>query len=156
MNESSNIDVCDRDRELKLAAIREHGAYVSAPTGTSMRPMLHAGRDTVVIVAPKGRLRKYDVALFCHTGRHILHRVVRVTENGYVFRGDNCTSTEVANDSDVIGVMSEFYRGEKKIPASALRYRLYSRYIVASFPIRHLWRRIKAKLKIILKRKKKD
>ena len=139
----------DLDKEKKLAAIREFGAYVSAPVGISMRPMLRAGIDTVVIVAPQGRLKKYDVALFCYMGRHVMHRVIKVTDDGYVFRGDNCTATEKASDSDVIGVMKEFYRGERKIKSDALLYRIYSLYAVKLSYFRHLPRRAIGKLKRI-------
>lgn len=149
MNEEKNTSIPDQDKERKLGAIRDHGAYVSAPIGRSMRPMLRAGRDTVVIVAPSGRLRKYDVALFCCGGKHIMHRVIRVTDEGYVFRGDNCIATERATDSDVIGVMSEFYRGERKVSADSFLYRIYSRYAVIFSPLRHFPRRVIGKLKRI-------
>lgn len=147
MKEEKATKTAAEDKERKLQAIREHGAYVSAPVGSSMRPMLRAGRDTVVIVAPSGRLRKYDVALFCYCGRHIIHRVIRVCEDGYLFRGDNCIATETASDADVIGVMREFYRGERRISADAFLYRVYSRYAVIFSPLRHFPRRVIGKLK---------
>ena len=38
------------------------------PGGNSMRPMLYSGRDSVTLVKPQGRLKKYDQLY-----REILH-----------------------------------------------------------------------------------
>ena len=76
-----------------------------------------------------------------------MHRVIKVNDDGYVFRGDNCIGVERASDADVIGIMREFYRGEKKVSADSFLYRLYSVYAVKLWFFRHLPRRAIGKLK---------
>ena len=123
--------------------LEEVGAYVSTPGGRSMRPMLRGDKDNILVEKPSGRLKKYDVALYTRAdGTSVLHRVVRVRENDYAMRGDNCDYTEYGiTDDDLIGVMTGFWRGDRFIPAENRRYRLYVRLNHATYPLR--WLRIK-------------
>ena len=142
------------DLEVKREIIETVGAYVSAPSGTSMRPMLREGIDTVRVEGYSGRLSRYDVALYARPdGKHVLHRVIRVTEDGYVIRGDNCDYTERGiTDGMVIGRMVGFWRGEKYIPADNRLYRLYVRVHTALYPLRFLRIRVWKRLRRVLVR----
>lgn len=125
--------------ERKREIIDSLGAYISSPSGTSMRPMLRGARDTVRVERYEGRLRRYDVALYESGEKHVLHRVVRVRENDYVFRGDNCDYTEYGiNDAMIVGRLVGFWRDEKYISCDALTYRLYARVHTALYPLRFL------------------
>ena len=123
--------------------LEEVGVYVSTPLGKSMRPMLRGGKDNILVEKPTGRLKKYDVALYTRAdGTSVLHRVVKVRENDYAMRGDNCDYTEYGiTDDDLIGVMTGFWRGDRFIPAESRCYRLYVRLNYAAYPLR--WLRIK-------------
>ena len=41
--------------------IAEKGIYTGLTRGTSMWPLIHQGRDNIIIVSPRGRLKKSDV-----------------------------------------------------------------------------------------------
>ena len=127
------------DLERKREIIDSLGAYISAPSGKSMRPMLRGERDTVRIEKYEGRLRRYDVALYECGGKHVLHRVVRVRKDSYVFRGDNCDYTEHGiTDEMIVGRLVGFWRDERYISSDARLYRLYARVHTALYPLRFL------------------
>ena len=128
------------DFEKKRGIIDELGAYISAPSGKSMRPMLREGRDTIRVEAVEGRLRRYDVALYERgDGKHVLHRVIRVYEDGYLIRGDNCDYNEYGiTDEMIIGRLVGFWRGERYVSCNARSYRLYVRVHTALYPLRFL------------------
>lgn len=122
--------------------LRTSGYDIGSPISGSMRPMIRQQRDSVVFVLPKGRLKKYDVALYRRDGQTIMHRVIRVRRDGYIIRGDNTYVKEHVADSQIIGVMQGFYRDETYIPAEDLRYRLYARAVVLLHPFLPLFSRI--------------
>ena len=129
--------------------IARDGVYVSTTVGTSMRPMLRDRRDTVVITPVSGRLKKYDVALYRSGEKYFLHRVVKVLPDSYVFCGDNRTVLEKGiRDDDVIGRLSEVWRGEKKLDLDGFGYKFYSKAWVAT----HWLRRIAARIRRVFHR----
>lgn len=141
--------------------IASEGHYVSTSVGASMRPMLRSRRDTIVVTAKPPALKKYDVVLYDSNDRLVLHRVVKVLPGSCDIRGDNCFFTEYGiKNEQIIGVLKEFWRGEKKISADGFFYRLYSRVWVWSYPLRRFAVRVKNLLRrIFLKlfgRKKKQ
>lgn len=132
------------------SVLAEGGVYVSVVVGRSMEPMLREREDTVAVVPIKGRLKKYDVALFRDGEKYVLHRVVKVLPDSYVFCGDNCVTCEKnITDEDVLGILDKVWkgkRGEKEMKLEGFGYLLYSRYKVLEF-----WpRKISGKLKIAL------
>ena len=89
--------------------LEKDGKLVYKTKGVSMNPMLYQNRDLVVIEVPKGRLKKYDVALYKRGNSYVLHRVIGVNEDGtYSIRGDNTYSIETVPESAVIGVLTAF------------------------------------------------
>ena len=61
----------------ELTSIKEildkYGKYSGLTTGTSMLPLLHQGKDTIIVVKPTERLKKYDVALYVtKKGKYIM------------------------------------------------------------------------------------
>lgn len=97
-------------------------------TGTSMLPLLHSESDTALLTGVRGRLNKYDLAFYRRAdGSFVLHRVVKVTPEGYIMCGDNQVVTEHGiTDENIIAVVKGFTRGGKKYNASNRLYRLYS------------------------------
>ena len=118
------------------------GVLVYRIEGISMLPLLRQKRDIVVIVKPQGRLKKYDVALYRRqTGNYVLHRVVQVTDSGYVIRGDNLFVDETdITDREIVGVLSRFRRRGKEHSVTDLSYRLYARLWVGSYRFRRIYR----------------
>ena len=112
------------------------------PRGTSMLPMIRQGIDSVVISAPTGKLKKYDLPLYQRdNGQYVLHRIVRA-EECYTCVGDNQFDLERNLRHDqVIAVVTAFTRGKKRYRVEDIRYQLYCRFWHYSRPVRHLWRR---------------
>lgn len=116
--------------------IREEGVYVSTTVGTSMYPMLRNRKDTIIITPHTGRLKPYDIPLYRRGDQYVLHRILEVRPDSYVIRGDNCIEKEYGiTDEQIIGVLSGFYRGNKKINMDGVLYRLYSRLWPAANPL---------------------
>ncbi|MBO4653855.1 MAG: S24/S26 family peptidase [Lachnospiraceae bacterium] len=119
--------------------LAEEGKLVYKTRGVSMEPMLRQNRDLVVIEVPDGRLKRYDVAFYKRGDAYVLHRVIRVTEDGYRIRGDNTYSIEIVPESNVIGVLTAFNRKGKEYTTNNRAYRRYVRFWCAIYPIRALW-----------------
>ena len=119
--------------------LAEEGKLVYKTRGVSMEPMLRQNRDLVVIEVPDGRLKRYDVAFYRRREAYVLHRVIRVTEDGYRIRGDNTYSIEIVPESDIIGVLTGFCRKGKEYTTDNRAYRRYVRFWCAIYPIRALW-----------------
>ena len=96
--------------------LAEKGICVTATKGDSMNPMLVEGRDKVVVVTPKFPLKKYDVPVYRKMGHYTMHRIVKVTKNGYIICGDNRGNLEKnVKESDIIGVLNGFYQWDRYI-----------------------------------------
>ena len=121
--------------------IAEKGRLTYTGKGVSMWPLIRQKKDVVVIERPKGRIKKNDVALYKtdkNKNRYTLHRIIEVTENGYVCRGDNCRRKEYGITEDmIVGVMTELYRGGKKIPLESAGYKAYVVINRLLFPARY-------------------
>lgn len=123
----------------------EKGVFVSTTSGVSMMPMLRNRRDTIVVSPVNGRLKKYDVALYKRPDGYVLHRVIKVLPDSYIIRGDNCICKEYGiKDSDVLGVLTEFYRGDKHIDMNKPLYKAYSVLICWAHPFVVLSQRVKS------------
>ena len=110
--------------------------------GVSMLPMLRQGIDSVELAPLPKRLKKYDLPVYQYpSGKYVMHRVVDVKDDHYVCLGDNTYKYEHITHEQMLGVVSAFKRGQKRIKADALSYRIYSRLWVASYPLRKLYRR---------------
>lgn len=107
--------------------LAQSGRLVYTGVGYSMLPMLRPKRDLIIIERPRGKLRRYDVALYRRsTGHYVLHRVLHVAKDGYVMCGDHqCQRERGVTDAQVIGVLTAFVRDGNMIPVTAGRYRLY-------------------------------
>ncbi len=140
------------------------GVFISTTVGLSMYPLLKNRRDNVVIVKPKERLKRYDVALYRRDEKYILHRVIRVNENSYDICGDNCEYIEYGiPDGKIIGVAKEFYRKNKHVKEDDFFYMCYSKIWCFIFPVRMLYKkvrrflgRVKGKMLRIIGKKEKN
>ena len=128
--------------------LQKDGVYISTTSGVSMYPMLRDRRDTIVVTPSTERLKKYDVALYKRGDSYVLHRVLKILEDSYVIRGDNCIMKEyVANDANLLGKLSAFYRNDKEINMQGAGYKIYSRLIVACHPFVCLKLKILARIR---------
>lgn len=135
--------------------LRSEGKYVGPTVGISMLPMLKNRRDTIVVLPKTGRLKPFDVALYRRGDAYILHRVLQVTEWGYIIRGDNCYSDEKVPEEDVFGVLTEFFRKDKHYFCTDKKYLKYVKKRVNNYSRRKrrvlFLAKIKAAIKCILR-----
>ncbi len=137
-------------------SLRENGICVTTTKGNSMNPMLVEGRDKVVIVPPVFPLKKYDIPVYRRGDHYTMHRIVKVSRNGYIICGDNRITLERdIKDKDIIGVLEGFYQGDKYISCDDAVYLKYAKKVCRRLPLKilkSLPKRVISKLKrMILK-----
>ena len=128
------------------------GRYVGPTSGVSMLPMLKDRRDKIVVLPKTERLKPLDVALYRRGDFYILHRVLQVTEWGYIIRGDNCYADEAIPEDDVFGVLTEFFRKDKHYYCTDKKYLKYVHRRLKNYKCRKRWIRLKNRLKSAVKR----
>ena len=126
--------------------IEKEGYYISTSVGNSMLPFLRERKDTIVI-QKREQYKKFDVVLYKRKGNYVLHRIIKVLPETFHIRGDNCYYDEYVKHNEIIGVMVECYRGEKKVKLNSIFYKLYVCIRVYSYPIRSVFNKIKIKIK---------
>ena len=135
--------------------LAEKGVCITTTKGDSMNPMLVEGRDRVVVVPPVFPLKKYDIPVYRKLGHYTMHRIVKVTKNGYIICGDNRGVLEKnVKESDIIGVLGGFYQGDRYIDHTDEAFINYGINAVKGLTkrrIKHFLWRIKRKIKRILK-----
>ena len=132
--------------------LKQEGKFLGPTKGVSMLPMLKEGRDTIVVYPKKERLAPYDVALYKRGEDYSLHRVISVTDWGYIIRGDNCYYDEKIKEDRVIGVLGEYFKGDKHVLLTDKEYIKYSKRIVKNYPIRKFKVKIKGFIKSVIKK----
>ena len=129
------------------------GQYIGPTAGVSMLPMLKNRRDTIVVTKKTERLKPLDVALYKRGELYILHRVLQVTDSGYIIRGDNCYADEIVPEEAVIGVLTEFFRKDKHIVcATDKKYHRYVKRRLSSYKFRRFCVITKLKCKACIKK----
>ena len=103
--------------------LNQDGVLVYRTRGVSMVPMLRQNRDLVVIRVPEKRLEPLDTALYKRGADYVLHRVIGVTDDHYLIRGDNTYTIEHVPVDAVIGVLTEFRRKGKTYSVTDKTYR---------------------------------
>ena len=128
--------------ERAVATLKNKGEFSSYTSGTSMSPLFKTHRDVIVIKEITSPLKKYDIPLYTVPTKKelILHRIVKVLPNGtYVIRGDNTYNNEYVPKENIAGVLKEFYIAGHYHSCEEFWFKLYSRMIVFTYPVRRLW-----------------
>lgn len=145
--------------ELVRLQLSHDGVANLTVTGSSMMPMLHNRRDTVVLSRLDGVPQRGDVILYQReNGSYILHRVVKTPQGGIcVCCGDNQWGEEIVPVEQIVAVVTGFRRNGKKYALTHKGYRAYVRLWVGLFPLRKpmiLARRLLGCLRRMLLRRK--
>ena len=119
--------------------------------GQSMLPLIRQDRDLILIrPRPEGQCRKYDVILYKKGDRYILHRILKVLEDGYVVCGDhNWKKDPLVTDGEILGILVAVIRNGKEIGIDDFWYRCYVHLWCDFFPLRALALRFTGKLRWI-------
>ncbi len=120
--------------------------------GVSMMPMLRQGKDSVELSPLPPKLNKYDLPIYRRAdGQYVMHRVVAVKPDHYICLGDNTLTLEHIYPEQMIGVVSAFKRGDRRIETNAPGYRVYCRLWRLTYPFRKLICRLKGCARHILR-----
>ena len=114
------------------------GYIVYTNVGYSMTPLLRPRKDIIEIHSKEeGRCRKYDVVLYKRGEMYILHRILKVNDNGYVIAGDHNTFLEYdITDEQILGAMTRIVRNGREIHMTDPGYRLYVHLWCDFYPVR--------------------
>ena len=136
--------------------IEENGEVMCCSSGVSMYPMLRHRKDMVVVKKVDRPLKKYDVPLYrLKSGKLVMHRILKVTDNGYIIRGDNLLEKEYnITDENIIGVLKAFYRGGKFYDCEkSVIYKIYVRINPIFYPLRYVWKKLIRPILVKIKHK---
>lgn len=90
--------------------------------GNSMKPFFLDGL-TEVSLKEKDDYHKGDICLFKFNDHYILHRLVKIKEGHYIFRGDHLYGYECVKKEDILGFVYKFKQKDKIIHSSSLSYK---------------------------------
>ena len=137
--------------------LERDGRVITHVVGFSMLPLLH-DRESIVIVetAEKVPPKKGDVVLYKTYGTYVLHRVMRITPEEYLIRGDNTWVMEHVPKSALLATMTGFYRKAegKLITRNNAGYKLYRMMLPGIRWTRRIGSKVKRIILRILGRKK--
>lgn len=129
-------------------------------SGYSMLPFMGSQRDQVLLSKRDFEsLKKGEIILFqLDCGKYILHRVYKVTNDGYLTMGDgNLHYDGVIRPDQIIGVVEKIYRKDKEIECKSLWFRITSKMWMILLPIRkyilklyHFMHFLKKKVKMFI------
>lgn len=130
-------------------ALASGGTFEINFNGTSMLPLLVEKRDTVVLKALEGNVKKYDIPLYRReNGAYVLHRAVKAGDGFFCACGDNQWVVEQdLKNEQVIGIVCEIIRDGRRVSVNSFGYKLYCRLWEALRPVRKYIVKIRGKLK---------
>lgn len=121
--------------------------------GTSMLPMLRQGKDSVELAPLPERMKKFDLPVYQYpSGKVVMHRIVDVKEDCYICLGDNLVDLETIYPHQMIGFVTAFKRGNRRIEVTSKGYRFYCRFWYCLYPLRKWIRKGKRMVKKIIRR----
>ena len=116
--------------------IRDGGEFRLYPRGTSMRPLLREGIDSVALVTPPPKRRRGEILLYRRAnGQYVLHRLVAFRKDGALcFCGDNQRELEWGiTEENVIASVCAVYRGEKRRGVTRPLMWIYAQLMTVGF-----------------------
>lgn len=120
--------------------------------GTSMLPLLRQGKDAVEVSPLPEKLQKYDLPIYQYpSGKYVMHRIVRVEQDGYICLGDNTYQYEHITREMMLGMVTAIRRGDRHISVKSPLYGMYCRIWCALYPLRKMVRLAKRILRRMLR-----
>lgn len=95
-------------------AIEKNGYILHTIKGISMTLLLLEATDIVKLVPAPEPLQEYDIALFSRGDLLVLHRVLKINNDGsYIICGDHQEVQERVNQEQILAVAEGYFRGEE-------------------------------------------
>lgn len=126
-------------------AIEKDGYIVVSPISGSMRPLIRENVDFGRFVSVKDRRpRVGDVVLYpgCghNEGKTVMHRIIGTSGDNFIIQGDNARMREIVPKSEIFGVMTGYFRGEKFRSCRNPVFLLYSFRMISARRIVYTYR----------------
>ena len=142
--------------QLIVLQLKENQTAKLTVTGISMMPMLRHREDQVMLIPVAGCCKPGDIILYRReNGRYVLHRIIRLIENGYICCGDNQAEEEIVMHNQLIAVVNGFIRNEKTYKLNHLGYRAYVFVWVKLFWLRPIYIKIRRRIGRFLGKQRK-
>ncbi len=103
--------------------IEKNNVIAFVPGGNSMWPILKNRKQSVIVQKKQEKLKKFDVGFYQRdNGAFVLHRVMQVTDDGYIMCGDSQLVFEKVKEENVFGVLTGFYDGDDYVEVTDEKY----------------------------------
>ena len=80
--------------------------------GASMWPFFKDGKTTVTLTKVE-EIKRLEIYLFMFNDKHVLHRLIKIKGDNYIFKGDGLITKEIVKREDIIGRVKS-YETKKK------------------------------------------
>lgn len=106
--------------------------------GFSMRPFLEDNRDKALLKKVNAPKVGDPVLAEISPGHFVLHRIIAMSQDEVVLRGDGNLNTETCRTQDIVGAVEGFYRkGRNTLDRTdGRKWRFYSFFWTRLYPIR--------------------
>lgn len=115
--------------------IESGGDFRLYPRGTSMEPLIHAGRDSIILRAVD-EIENGDILFYRRTnGNFVVHRLIKKHKDEYIMCGDNQTTLEYGiKREQILAKVVAYYSGEEYRSFDTPEYKKYVKKRLARFP----------------------
>ena len=147
--EKETIDIPGKELvPIMLEQINSGAKVRFFPRGTSMLPLIRQGRDSVTLEKIKKPLGRFDIVLYQRDdGKYILHRIVSVGKTITCICDNQFYYEKNLRHDQMLARVSAFSRGDKQYSVNCLPYRIYCVLWYITRPVRHLFAKVKARIK---------
>ena len=104
-------------------SLNKHESVSFIVKGQSMKPFL-INQKSEVFIQKKDCYAKKDICLFIKNNQYYLHRLIKIKNGRYVFRGDHLYKKEVVQEKDILGYVYQFEHFNQRIQTNHWIYRL--------------------------------
>lgn len=143
-----NVKVCDSQTLFPqlLSLLSDDIPVPLLISGSSMSPFLIHGRDTVFLSPIKNALKVGDILLYRRdSGDYVVHRICKVTKNGFWLVGDAQTQIEKGIRPDqALAVVTAVDRKGKRLKKGSFWWFFFEKLWVRMIPLRPLAIRLMA------------
>ena len=89
-------------------AFEKGESFSFKPNGVSMLPFIKGGKTLVTIEKYTGNAKLYDIVFYTREdGKYVLHRIVKMYDDGYGVCGDNLWWVEKVNEEQIFAILRE-------------------------------------------------